>query len=43
MSLTSPNGTAQPARIGDWAVIKNNTTVTLVPQEHAASQYSLAP
>ena len=43
MGLTSPNGTAQPARIGDWAVIKNNTTITLVPQEHAASLYSIAP
>lgn len=43
MSITSPNGVAQPARIGDWAVIKNDTAVTLVPQEHAASLYSVTP
>lgn len=43
MSVTSPAGVAQPARLGDWAVIKNDTTITLVPQEHAPSLYSIAP
>lgn len=42
MSLTSPSGAAQPAALGDWAVIKNDTVITLVPQSQAGGLYSIA-
>lgn len=44
LGLTSPNGdTAQTARLGDWAVIKNGVTINLVDQNQAGALYSPAP
>lgn len=43
MSLTAPNGTAHPGRIGDWVVIKNDASAVIVPQEQAPSLYSIVP
>lgn len=44
IGLTAPGGNvSQSASIGDWAVLKNDITVTLVPASQAPALYSLAP
>lgn len=43
MGLTAPGGnTSQSGTIGDWVVLKNNATITLVPAAQAPALYSLA-
>lgn len=44
MGITAPGGnTSQSAQVGDWIVLKNGVTVTVVPAEQAPSLYSIAP
>lgn len=44
LGLTSPSGdTSQNAKFGDWAVVKNGVSVTLVPEAQAPALYSIAP